>query len=115
MMYEQMDIAEKTADAIGTEYRNTAKYVHEKIKKNYTGIVNKLKISDKDILKLMEEAKSSSYSDLLNMARRKGMTELVSYLEQPGQRYKYERLMEQAENIDNAINNLAAKESSMTW
>lgn len=114
MMYEQMDIAEKAADTIGTEYRNTAKYVHEKIKKNYAKTINKFKISDEDMLELMKEAKAGSYNDLINMAERKGMTELASYLKQSGQKYKYERLMEQAENIDNAINNLAGKESSMT-
>lgn len=114
MMYEQMEIAEKAAATIGTEYRNTAKYVHEKIKNNYAKTINKFKINDKDMLKLMKEANAGSYNDLIKMAERKGMTELASYLKQPGQRYKYERLMEQAENIDNAINNLAGKESSMT-
>lgn len=106
MMYEQMELAEKAADKISGEYYKVAKYIDKKLSDSFSRVVTRLGVSDKDILDIIKKAGSTSYQDILRVAKNKGLTELVEYLEQPGRKYKYERLIKQLEETNNAIASL---------
>ncbi len=106
MMYEQMDIAETAADRISDQYYKVAKYIDRKLSDNFNRVVTKLGVSDKDILDIIKKSGSTSYQDIIRVAKNKGFTELVEYLEQPGRKYKYERMIQQLEETNNAIDSL---------
>lgn len=106
MMYEQMELAEDAADKISEQYYKTAKYIDKKLSDNFGRVVNRLGVSDKDILDIIAKSGTTSYQDILRVAKNKGLTDLVEYLEQPGRKYKYERMIKQLEETNNAINSL---------
>lgn len=106
MMYEQMDIAESAADRISDQYYKVAKYIDQKLSDNFNRVVKNLGVSDKDILDIIKKSGSTSYQDIIRVAKNRGFTELVEYLEQPGRKYKYERMIQQLEETNNAIDSL---------
>lgn len=106
MMYEQMDIAESAADRMSEQYYKVAKYIDNKLNDNFNRAVKKLNVSDKDIIDIINKAGSTSYNDILRAAKNKGLTELVEYLEEPGRKYRYERLIKQLDETNNAIDSL---------
>ncbi|MBQ9701048.1 MAG: minor capsid protein, partial [Lachnospiraceae bacterium] len=114
MMYEQMELAEKAADEISSQYYKVAKYIDKKLSDSYGRVITRLGISDKDILAVIEKAGTTSYDDILRVARNKGLTELVQYLEQPGRKYRYERLIKKLEDVTGAIDNLKQAEELKT-
>lgn len=114
MMYEQMELAEKAADEISSQYYKVAKYIDKKLSDSYGRVITRLGISDKDILAVIQKAGTTSYDDILRVARNKGLTELVEYLEQPGRKYRYERLIKKLEDVTGAIDNLKQSEEIKT-
>ena len=106
MMYEQMELAEDAADKIREQYYKTAKYLDNKLKDNFERVANRLGVSDRDIRDIIKKAGVTSYQDIIRVAKNKGLTELVDYLEQPGRKYKYERLIKKLEETNNAIDTL---------
>ena len=106
MMYEQMELAEDAAESIKKQYYKAANYIDKKLNGSFERVVNRLGVSDKDILDIIKKAGSTSYQDILRVAKNKGLTELVEYLEQPGRKYRYERLIKQLEETNNAIDSL---------
>lgn len=114
MMYEQMELAEDAADSIRKQYLKVAKYIDKKLNDNFDRVVNRLGISDKTIREIIEKAGSTSYQDILRVARNKGLTELVEYLEQPGRKFRYERLINQLEETNNAIDSLKTTGQAQT-
>lgn len=115
MMYEQMEIAESASSAVGFEYLKAARYIDKQIKENYSKIANDFKIADKEMLKLMQEGDIDSYEKLIKYVNRKGFPEeVIEYLNKPGQKYKFEKLLNTRKNIDNALNVLAGKQSDIT-
>lgn len=114
MMYEQMELAENAADSIRMQYLKVAKYIDKKLNGSFDRVVNRLGISDKTIRDLIEKAGSTSYQDILRVARNKGLTELVEYLEQPGRKFRYERLINQLEETNNAIDSLKTTGQAQT-
>lgn len=106
MMYEQMELAEDAAESIKKQYYKAANYIDKKLNGSFERVVNRLGVSDKDILDIIKKAGSTSYQDILRVAKNKGLTELVEYLEQPGRKSRYERLIKQLEETNNAIDSL---------
>ncbi|MBP3339792.1 MAG: minor capsid protein [Lachnospiraceae bacterium] len=114
MMYEQMEIAENASNIIGKEYHKVAKYIEHQLSNNFEKAAKKFKVSDKDVLAIIKEAGVTSYQDIVRVAKNKGLTELVEYLEQPGRKYKFERLVEKLENVQNAVDSLKKTEELHT-
>lgn len=108
MMYEQMEIAENAASTLGMEYLRTAKYIDKQINECYGRIKNNYKITDNEVLSFMKNHDIDSYAKLISLVKTKNFpTELIDYLSGPGQRMKFEKLLNTSTNIQMTINNLS--------
>lgn len=115
MMYEQMKIAEKAASELGLEYLKTAKYIDKLIKDCYGRIKNNYNITDNEVLSLLESTNIDSYAKLLEMVKlKKFPQELIDYLSSPGQKLKFERLLNTKNNIEAAIGKLSDTQNAIT-
>lgn len=115
MMYEQMKIAEKAASELGLEYLKTAKYIDKLIKDCYGRIKNNYNITDNEVLSLLESTNIDSYAKLLEMVKlKKFPQELIDYLSSPGQKLKFERLLNTKNNIETAIGKLSDTQNVIT-
>lgn len=115
MMYEQMEIAEDAANKIGIEYLKTAKAVHKQIVDSYNNTVNNFNIADGQIKGLVENNNISSYEELIALLKRNNApTELIDYLSRPGQKHKYQKLIESINNINTAIDKLTQSQELLT-
>lgn len=115
MMYEQMEIAENAANKIGIEYLKIAKAVHKQIVDSYNNTVNNFNIADGQIKGLVENNNISSYEELIALLKRNNApTELIDYLSRPGQKHKYQKLIESINNINTAIDKLTQSQELLT-